>query len=145
MTNGSLTQVVRQRRWRAALPVGAVLILAGAVAFIVSRNPYATSVTGPCLMLHVTGLYCPGCGGTRAVYSLATGDVIGALEMNAFVVLLVIPPVILGLLWWLLHSLDVKVPRVRVGTPVVWSYVGVLLLFAVMRNIPALEPLLAPI
>lgn len=145
MTNGSLTQVVRQRRWRAALPVGAVLILAGAVAFIVSRNPYATSVTGPCLMLHVTGLYCPGCGGTRAVYSLATGDVIGALEMNAFVVLLVIPPVILGLLWWLLHSLDVKVPRVRIGTPVVWSYVGVLLLFAVMRNIPALEPLLAPI
>lgn len=145
MTNGSLTQVVRQRSWRAALPVGAVLILAGAVAFIVSRNPYATSVTGPCLMLHVTGLYCPGCGGTRAVYSLATGDVIGALEMNAFVVLLVIPPVILGLLWWLLHSLDVKVPRVRVGTPVVWSYVGVLLLFAVMRNIPALEPLLAPI
>lgn len=121
------------------------MVLAGAVAFIVSRNPYATTVTGPCWLLHLTGLYCPGCGGTRAVYSLATGDIAGALGMNVFVVLLVIPPAILGLLWWQLHSLGVKVPRVRISPPVVWAYVGVLILFAVMRNVPALEPLLAPV
>lgn len=145
MTHSSLTQVVRPRRWRVALPAGMIVILASAVLFILARDPYTTTVTGPCMLLHLTGLYCPGCGGTRAVYSLATGDVSGALNMNAFVVLLVIPPAILGLLWWLLHSLDLKVPRVRIGTPIVWGYVGVLLLFAVMRNIPALEPLLAPI
>src|SRR5690554_3329372 len=145
MTNSSLTQVVRPRRWRAALPVGVMLILASAVVFIVNRNPYTTSVTGPCVLLHLTGLYCPGCGGTRAVYSLATGDVAGAVGMNAFVALLVVPPAILGLFWWLLNSLGIKVPRIRIGMPVVGVYLGLLVLFAILRNVPAFEPLLAPV
>lgn len=145
MANSSLTPVVRPRRWRAALPVVVMLILAAAVAFIVHRNPYTSSVTGPCMLLHLTGLYCPGCGGTRAVYSLATGDVAGALGMNAFVTLLVVPPAILGLTWWLLHSLQVKVPRIRIGLPVVGIYLGVLVAFTALRNVPAFEPLLAPI
>lgn len=145
MTSSSSVQVARPRRWRAVLPVGVTLTLVGAVAFIVARNPYVTTVTGPCMLLQLTGLYCPGCGGTRAVYSLATGDLAGALEMNALVVLLVIPPALVGLAWWLLDSLHIKVPRVQIGTPVVWSYVGVIVLFTVLRNIPALEPLLAPV
>nr|WP_024837284.1 DUF2752 domain-containing protein [Clostridium sp. 12(A)] len=28
----------------------------------------------PCLFQSLTGLYCPGCGGTRAVLSLLSGD-----------------------------------------------------------------------
>jgi len=40
-----------------------------------------------CLLHDVFGLYCPFCGGTRAVGALLTGDLVGALRVNAAVVL----------------------------------------------------------
>lgn len=36
-----------------------------------------------CPFLAVTGHYCPGCGGTRALLALLQGDVAGALHNNA--------------------------------------------------------------
>lgn len=33
----------------------------------------------PCLFHFLTGLYCPGCGGTRAVRLLLRGDLLGSL------------------------------------------------------------------
>lgn len=35
-----------------------------------------SDITGPCIFHTVTGLYCPGCGGTRAVISFLKGDLI---------------------------------------------------------------------
>ena len=35
-----------------------------------------------CMMLRVTGLYCPGCGGTRAVFALLSGDVIKSVAYH---------------------------------------------------------------
>ena len=32
--------------------------------------------TGPCLLNALTGFYCPGCGGTRAIVTLAKGDIV---------------------------------------------------------------------
>lgn len=145
MPDQSLDQVVRAPRWRIALPVGALSLLVGAVAYIVARNPYTTEVTYPCLLLHTTGLFCPGCGGTRAVYDLAHGDIAGALGMNAFVTLLLIPPLVGGLVWWLLHTLGVKMPQANIPMPVVWSYLGLLLAFSVIRNVPYFEPFLSPV
>lgn len=37
-----------------------------------------TEIQG-CMMLRVTGFYCPGCGGTRAVFALLSGDVVKSL------------------------------------------------------------------
>lgn len=145
MLTHPVREVVRQRRWRVALPAGVAVLAASAVAFVVIRNPYTSSITGPCMLLHATGLYCPGCGGTRAVYELATGDFVGALGMNAFVTLLVVPPAAIGLLWWLLHSLGVNVPRITIGLPAVWTYLGLMAVFAVARNVPLLMPVLAPV
>ena len=138
-------QVVQQRYWRVALPAGVMALILAAVAYVVLRNPYANSLTPPCVLLHATGLFCPGCGGTRAVYDLATGNITGALSMNAFVTLMVIPPAAVGLVWWMLHALGIKTPRVHIPLPVVWGYLGLLVAFAVLRNVPYFEPLLSPV
>lgn len=39
----------------------------------------------PCLFHLITGLYCPGCGGTRAVRSLLRGDVVQSFYYHPLV------------------------------------------------------------
>lgn len=39
----------------------------------------------PCLFHFLTGFYCPGCGGTRAVRLLLRGDVAGSFQYHPFV------------------------------------------------------------
>ncbi len=43
-----------------------------------------------CVIYKNTGLYCPGCGGTRAIISLLNGHIIKALIYNPGAVVLVI-------------------------------------------------------
>lgn len=40
----------------------------------------------PCLFHKLTKLYCPGCGGTRAVMSLLNGNMIASIKYNPIVV-----------------------------------------------------------
>lgn len=69
-----------------AVAVGVVAAHAGAYAFFAGRNPYTETIFPPCVLLHLTGLQCPGCGGTRALYSLLHGDVLGSLQLNPLVI-----------------------------------------------------------
>lgn len=39
----------------------------------------------PCIFQTVTGLYCPGCGGTRAVKYLLTGQIAKSLQYHPLV------------------------------------------------------------
>ena len=78
----------------AAAVVGAVAVHAGAALFFVSHDPYHSQVFPVCPFLAMTGLQCPGCGSTRAMYSLLHGDVPGAVRMNPLV--LVMYPVVIG-------------------------------------------------
>ena len=43
-----------------------------------SKELIILSITGklPCIFHELTGLYCPGCGGTRALKALLRGDVV---------------------------------------------------------------------
>ena len=47
------------------------------------------SLTPPCVFHKLTGLYCPGCGSTRASQALIGGDVAHAFSMNPFFVVCV--------------------------------------------------------
>ena len=50
-----------------------------------------------CPIHAVTGWYCPGCGGTRAIWALLRGDVVGALRDN-LLLFTVLPLVVLAVL-----------------------------------------------
>jgi hypothetical protein len=84
----------------------------------------------------MTGLWCPGCGGLRAVNDLTHGDLLGAGSSN-LVLVLALPFVAVVWLAWLRRSWA-GAPRPATGVPtvVVWAVVVPVLVFAVARNLP---------
>ena len=90
------------------------------------RDPHQHGSWGFCPSATM-GVYCPGCGGLRAVNDLTNGDVGAALSSNVLVTLLAV--------WavdrWRGHTRSVPWTRLR---PVVVSLVTVMFVFAVVRN-----------
>jgi hypothetical protein len=59
---------------------------AGATAFLYAVDPNRHGVYPQCLLYNATGVYCAGCGATRAIHALLHGRVIEALHDNALFV-----------------------------------------------------------
>ena len=72
------------------------LMAIGAV-YVYSVDPMSTW-TPSCAFYEMTGLYCPGCGLTRAVHALLHGHVAQAIRFNP-VMIFVVPAVGVRLLW----------------------------------------------
>lgn len=78
-------------RWtalRAGWATGGALVIGTHIAVAIlfqSVNPYETQVFPECVWHQMTGWECPSCGGTRALYLLMSGDLIGSLAMNPLV------------------------------------------------------------
>jgi hypothetical protein len=134
----------RARALRMSAPVAVVGGLASAAIALAVVNPYANQVFPPCALHQLTGLYCPGCGGTRAAFDLTQGDVASAMHMNAFTTVIVLPGAIFLLGWWLASAAGLRVPPVRIPTWAVWLVLGALIVFTVVRNLPPFAPYLAP-
>src|SRR5271156_7018418 len=58
----------------------------GASAFLYAVDPNRHAVYPQCLLYNATGIYCAGCGATRAVHALLHGRVLEALHDNALLV-----------------------------------------------------------
>lgn len=70
------------------LEFASVSVLALAILAVVYwRPPLVARVLPSCPFHDATGLYCPGCGATRALYDLMHGDPLAALGMNPLLVL----------------------------------------------------------
>ena len=89
---------INTRRWLANLAALAV----AAAACVVRRFPPASSRFYPrCPVFFWLHIYCPGCGGTRALAALLHGKLNEALHWNAMVVLfLPFAAVFLALTYW---------------------------------------------
>ena len=99
------------------------------------RDPHRSGSWGYCPWLFLTGTYCPGCGGLRAVNDLTRGDVAAAASSN----LLLVAAIPVFALWWTRRTLDGWRGTVRTaGTrPVVLGVVlfaVTALVFTVLRN-----------
>jgi len=125
---------VDERVRRVAGPT-AVAGAAAALGFLLLTVGPSGLVPFRCPFLAVTGLPCPLCGGTRAAEALARGDLVHALELNAYATAGMLVVAGLWLAW--------VVARLR-GRPLGWSpsnrfWLGVVVLgivFAVLRNLP---------
>jgi hypothetical protein len=123
-------------RWQIA--VGACAC-AAASAYVYAVNP-AGGAYPECLLYQTTGLYCAGCGATRAFHALLHGRVLEALHDNVlFVTILPVMLLATAMLATRAWS-DNRWPALRV-TPrtLVWRCVGfaaLALLFMTLRNLP---------
>ena len=116
--------------------LGAAVMGAGAMIFFF--NPSTHSFYPVCWFHAVTGLNCPGCGMTRALYALLHGELRLALKDNA---LLVLTPVVLAI--WSGRSVFLRWQNrpVTFSLPpkFLWAGLGVIFAFAVIRNLPGFE------
>jgi hypothetical protein len=128
--------VRRLPAWSAPALVG--VVGAGAVGVLAWLDPATRAEISPgCPFRRLTGLDCPGCGGTRAVYALTQGDVGLALDHNALVVALVPVLVMVWATWFarrIRYGFDGRAP----APPAVasMSFAVAVMLFWVVRNLP---------
>ena len=107
-----------------------------ACAYVYVKDPSQGGTFIPCPFHTLTGLWCPGCGMTRAAHHLLHGDIAGTLSRNLF-----LPLVLVVAVWawiaWTAPSVGRSVPGPNAVPRQVWYGIGVaLLVFGVVRNLP---------
>jgi hypothetical protein len=133
--SGVLTRAQVAPRWVAPASAG-VAAVAGAL-YVRAVDPAEAGVLPACPFHRLTGWWCPGCGMTRGLHHLLTGDIPGALGSNLF-----LPVVVLlgGGLWlsWLWPTLTGRRLDGLRRVPE-WSWVALTVLavaYGVLRNLP---------
>ena len=110
------------------ITLGLLLALGAAAAVVLLLVPPGSPHSKwlpKCMFYQWTGLYCPGCGATRAFSALLHGDIRSSLHNN----ILLIPA---GLM---LTVLIVK-PGISLKRPVAVTVAAIVIGFAILRNIP---------
>ncbi|WP_433661273.1 DUF2752 domain-containing protein [Nocardia sp. CA-128927] len=100
------------------------------------RDPHIDGSYGVCPVYALTGWWCPGCGGMRAIHNLTDGHLLDAVHSN----LLAIPLVLAFVLWisdWTLRARRgqrMRLPSINRAT--MWSFFALLTVYTVLRNTP---------
>ena len=116
------------------LVIGGAMMLAACAALFLF-NPAEHAFYPQCYFHQVTGWQCPGCGGLRAMHQLLHGHLLSALHLNVLAVATL--PVFGWLLGREFFGRQRGVGRRFVSPRWVWCGVAVLLVFWVLRNLPA--------
>jgi len=101
-----------------------VLAAAAATAVVFVFDPSITPYYPRCVFHSLTGLQCPGCGGTRAVHELLHGHIRAALKLNAMIF-------VAGPFFAAAAVRPEWTRRPAVG----WSVVWLLIAWAIVRNL----------
>jgi len=125
-------------RWRRlAAPVATTGALALATAALHLRDPHVHGSWGFCPSAALFGVYCPGCGGLRAVNDLTHGDLAGAASSN--LLFFVSVPLVAFLLGRWAYDAWRGTDRGRTwlsSWPVLYAGLAVTLAFTIVRNLP---------
>ena len=120
---------------RAAAVILAVTV-AGIAATVFFFNPSAHKFYPACQFHRLTGLNCPGCGMTRALYALLHGNFSTALRDNALLVFALLGLAIRGF-WFGAGKFFGRARGEFLPVKYLWPLLVVALVFAVLRNLPA--------
>jgi hypothetical protein len=110
----------------------------GGCAYVALYDPNTSSAIYPaCPFKVITGLDCPGCGITRALHALVTGNPGQALDQNLLFVV-ALPVLVL----WAVRALRSSItgrptrPLLRWTPALTWALVGGIGAFWLIRNLP---------
>lgn len=120
-------------RWTGIILAATTLVTAATFFFF---NPATHQFYPICTLHKLTGLNCPGCGMTRAFYALLHGNFATALRDNAlFVLMLAILAGRAG--WFAWAKMGGRATGEFFPVKFLWPLLGVAVVFAVLRNLPA--------
>lgn len=108
----------------------------GLAAVVFFFNPSAHNFYPVCQFHRLTGLNCPGCGGTRALYALLHGHFAAALRDNALMLGTMIFLTMRGG-WFALNRYCGRANGDFFPAKFLWWLLLVILAFTVLRNLPA--------
>lgn len=130
----SFAALARRPAWLGPAGVAAVTVAAGGALAWLDPGVRARIVPG-CPFRLLTGLDCPGCGATRAVYALTQGDLVTALDHNVLVVAL-LPVLAVAWAGWLASTLGWRERPPTLPARVSMGLAVTVLVFWVVRNLP---------
>jgi hypothetical protein len=120
----------------AGVLLGATVVGAGTMVFLF--NPSTHAFYPVCLFHALTGLNCPGCGMTRALYAFLHGNVRLALQDNMLFVLTLIATAGRGA-YFVCRKLKNQPVTINLSRKSLWAFLVVAVAFAVLRNLPGFE------
>ncbi|AXK86860.1 DUF2752 domain-containing protein [Nocardia farcinica] len=118
------------------LPMLTAAAGAGVLVLLHVRDPHVEGSYGECPVYALFGVYCPGCGGMRAVHNLTDGRVLDSLHSNLLAL-----PLIVAFFWfvadWSVRAWRGQKPRVpAIDRSVMWALFALFAVYAVLRNTP---------
>ena len=112
--------------------------LIGAASIVFFFDPAEYGLYPACLFHQVTGLNCPGCGGTRALHALMHGHIADAARFNVLF-LLCLPYAAWTAartgVWWLRD----QTMNVAISANWMWTFFALSVAFGIVRNLPGFE------
>ncbi|MBB5913377.1 hypothetical protein BJY24_002244 [Nocardia transvalensis] len=110
----------------------------GAATLLHFRDPHVSGSYSICPFYALTGWWCPGCGGLRAMHNLTDGRLLDAVQSNVLLV-----PLLIGfVVWWVdwsrrrMRGQAERVLPFRIGRTQLWVILAALTVFTVFRNTP---------
>jgi hypothetical protein len=138
MTGFHFVEVASDRSRQLAIAATVWLGLAAGATFLFLFNPAspAHQFFPKCPFRMVTGLQCPGCGSTRALYQLLHLHPIAAFKLNPLM-MLTLPFIVYGFLGFTKSAITGQ-PQRRIFIPslYLWAWLGLMIFFWIFRNTP---------
>lgn len=109
--------------------------LAGGAAVVFFFNPATYAFYPVCQFHRLTGLNCPGCGMTRALYALLHGEILLALRDNALFIL-ALATLTIRTAWFGWNVVCGRTNGEFFPKIFLWLLLVVGLVFTILRNLP---------
>lgn len=135
MNQPSPPRPARVPAWKWFLIGLLAFVLVFGVTVIAVFPPTDTPWYPKCTFKELTGFHCPGCGTARSLHALLNGRFLQAVVYNPFTVMallyLIWEPINTGIARWR------RRPKVPLATWAVWTFVLLMMVYGVLRNIPS--------
>ncbi|MEH0973752.1 DUF2752 domain-containing protein [Micromonospora sp. CPCC 205546] len=126
----------RSPRW--AVPLAALGCVAAGIGYALISDPTrsAPDAAPTCLLKLTTGLDCPGCGGTRALWYVLHADLPAAARHHFLFVFALPFLAYLFVAWAGRQAFGWRLPELRISSRVIGVFLASWLAFTILRNLP---------
>lgn len=125
-----------ETRVKVWLQISLLLLLSLLLVLVYNVDPTTQACFPKCMSWQYWGIYCPGCGSSRAVHALAHGRVAEAMRLNPLLVLCVPGLLYCGVRRWLHWFWEWPLPECMASGQLGMILLKVMLVYWVVRNIP---------